>query len=381
MNGITTIIAYDPNEHNAVVARNQAIIELKQQVFQVGVHFGEPYKGAGKPTLLKPGAELIMARFKLWPKFIERTTVERWDTDKPIFHYRYECQLIHRETDEVWGAGIGSCNSMEDKYRWRKMSRVCPKCGKETIIKGKAEYGGGWVCYGKKGGCGAKWDDGAPEIENQPEGKAANDDVFTLVNTIDKMAQKRALVAAILVATGASAYFTQDVEDFAGYSHAVVDPDGEVIEGVVVSSSATTTTTEPPASAPAVTMPPAPPAPKSAPVQSDEFGPTVRQTWPDVSPKLLKTAIADLPMPVGGVIYPVAKAKLGYADDDAVKAALNVASLNDVSGTLEDLMNAVIIGSPVMAQGGQQPLPGTPKRPAKNAGKTAAERHGIAAGQ
>jgi hypothetical protein len=31
------------------------------------------------------------------------------------------------------------------------------------------------------------------------------------------MAQKRALVAAVLVATGASAYFTQDVEDFPGY--------------------------------------------------------------------------------------------------------------------------------------------------------------------
>lgn len=35
---------------------------------------------------------------------------------------------------------------------------ACPKCGKtEYVIVGKPEYGGGYVCYGKKGGCGEKW--------------------------------------------------------------------------------------------------------------------------------------------------------------------------------------------------------------------------------
>ena len=34
-----------------------------------------------------------------------------------------------------------------------------------------------------------------------------------MVNTIQKMAQKRALVAATLIATSASEFFTQDVED------------------------------------------------------------------------------------------------------------------------------------------------------------------------
>ncbi len=38
---------------------------------------------------------------------------------------------------------------------------VCPKCGNEkSVIAGKPEYGGGWVCYTKKaGGCGHKWQD------------------------------------------------------------------------------------------------------------------------------------------------------------------------------------------------------------------------------
>ena len=40
-----------------------------------------------------------------------------------------------------------------------------------------------------------------------------NPDGADVVNTIQKMAQKRALVAATLIATSASEFFTQDVED------------------------------------------------------------------------------------------------------------------------------------------------------------------------
>jgi len=35
----------------------------------------------------------------------------------------------------------------------------CPRCGVVgSIIKGKAEYGGGYLCFKKKGGCGAKFE-------------------------------------------------------------------------------------------------------------------------------------------------------------------------------------------------------------------------------
>jgi hypothetical protein len=109
--------------------------------------------------------------------------------------------------------GIGSCNSMEGRYRWRDAKRSCPSCGSAAIIKGKAEYGGGWVCFKKQGGCGKNFQDGDQSIESQPLGKIENDDPYTLANTILKMAQKRAHVAATLNATGASRIFTQDVED------------------------------------------------------------------------------------------------------------------------------------------------------------------------
>jgi hypothetical protein len=42
---------------------------------------------------------------------------------------------------------------------------TCPACGKDrAVMAGKAEYGGGWLCFKKKGGCGHKWQD-APIID------------------------------------------------------------------------------------------------------------------------------------------------------------------------------------------------------------------------
>jgi ABC-type uncharacterized transport system YnjBCD ATPase subunit len=40
--------------------------------------------------------------------------------------------------------------------------------------------------------------------------------IYDLTNTIVKMAQKRALVAAVLSSCGASEFFTQDLEAMAG---------------------------------------------------------------------------------------------------------------------------------------------------------------------
>ena len=35
----------------------------------------------------------------------------------------------------------------------------CPSCGtSDAVIKGREDWGGGWLCFEKKGGCGAKWD-------------------------------------------------------------------------------------------------------------------------------------------------------------------------------------------------------------------------------
>ena len=45
------------------------------------------------------------------------------------------------------------------------------------MIKGKEEFGGGWLCWRKKNGCGAKFPDGDQRIEGQEVGEIENPDL------------------------------------------------------------------------------------------------------------------------------------------------------------------------------------------------------------
>src|SRR5207237_247907 len=132
---------------------------------------------------------------------------------EPFFYYLYRCALYRG--DLLIAEGDGSCNSRESKYRYRQGERKCPSCGQATIIKGREEYGGGWVCFVKKGGCGAKFPTGDQAIEGRQVGRVINPAIADQVNTIQKMAAKRALIAATLLAVNASEFFTQDLEDIA----------------------------------------------------------------------------------------------------------------------------------------------------------------------
>ena len=196
--------------------RRQAVVEFTRKLMVEGRDYGKVPGTGDKPTLLKPGAEKLASLFGLTPDFDPIETVMDWTGEahggEPFFFIRYRCTL--RRGDMAVGQGVGSCNSWEKKYRYRKGERTCPNCGQPAIIKGKAEYGGGWICFAKKGGCGHKYQDGDQAIEGQSAGQVKNPDAADVVNTIDKMAQKRALVAAVLIAVNASEMYTQDVEDY-----------------------------------------------------------------------------------------------------------------------------------------------------------------------
>lgn len=169
--------------------------------------------GTSKPTLLKPGAEKIAKLLGLADQYEIEDRQEDWN--KPFFRYLIRCSLVSVANGTVISEGLGECNSMEAKYRWREARRKCPNCGMEAIIKGKDEYGGGWICFAKKGGCGTKWPDAAVVITEQKTGQVENEDIYSQVNTILKMAKKRALVDASLSAGRLSELFTQDIEDMA----------------------------------------------------------------------------------------------------------------------------------------------------------------------
>ncbi|HMF56102.1 MAG TPA: hypothetical protein VK619_07060, partial [Pyrinomonadaceae bacterium] len=136
--------------------------------------------------------------------------------NEPFFYYLYRCRLFRG--DLLIAEADGSCNSRETKYRYREAQRICPECQKPAIIKGKEEYGGGHLCFKKKGGCGAKFSTGDPVIESQTVGRIFNPDIADQVNTIQKMSQKRSLIAACLLAVNASEFFTQDVEDMPAHA-------------------------------------------------------------------------------------------------------------------------------------------------------------------
>ena len=153
-----------------------------------GVHYGI-IPGTKKPTLLKPGAEKIAMTFRLGCDFDELPGSVESDA---FICYKINCQLIHSPTGQTVGNGRGTCNSKEKKYLTRMV--YADKATQEEAAIGKKES------RQSKGGK-------TYDVYIVPQNP------WDLQNTIYKMACKRALVAAILIATAASDIFTQDVED------------------------------------------------------------------------------------------------------------------------------------------------------------------------
>jgi hypothetical protein len=189
--------------------RRQLILDFISKVMQPGIDYGV-VPGISTPFLFKNGAIKLTMLFGLTKRFEILREVEDWSGEdhdhEPFFQYDYRCQLWRG--DLLIAECDGSCNSREAKYRYRKAGRICPNCGQETIIKGKAQYGGGWLCWEKKGGCGAKYTNGDKAIEDQEVGRVLNPDIADVANTIRKMAQKRALTGATDLATNAGEFFS-----------------------------------------------------------------------------------------------------------------------------------------------------------------------------
>lgn len=190
-----------------LLAQVRKIQEVMRTCMREGEHYGV-IPGTNKPTLLKPGAEKLNLVFRFDPQY---ASADHYDGEHLTI--KSKCTLYHIPTQLRIGSGEGSCSTKESKYAYRNASLACPECAKETIIKGKAEFGGGWLCFKKKGGCGAKFPD--DQFDGVEVGKVANDNLADQYNTILKMANKRSLIAAVLNATAASDIFTQDLEDMA----------------------------------------------------------------------------------------------------------------------------------------------------------------------
>lgn len=188
----------------AMLEQVKIIQDTLQTVMKDGEHYGKIPGCGNKPTLLKPGAEKISTTFHLAPAY------EIITTSLPNGHREYQviCTLKHIMTDTIVGQGVGSCSTMEGKFRYRTG---------EVVFTGKPVPHEYWndrkpELIGGKGFGVKKNDAGKWEIVRAGE-KVEHDNPADYYNTCLKMAKKRAHVDAVLTATAASDIFTQDIED------------------------------------------------------------------------------------------------------------------------------------------------------------------------
>ena len=203
-----------------VVEQHDKIVQIMAAVMRDGIHYGV-IPGVNKPSLFKPGAEAINVALRLAPHY---DSEKIWHEDGHLTVVA-NCTLKHIPTDLTIATGEGLCSTKESRYAYRTAKRTCPLCGEPQIRKSRnqprsGDYEGanpsdppGWYCWRKEGGCGANFAHNDESITSQEEGKAPNPDLPDQYNTVLKMADKRALIAAVLNGTAASDVFTQDVED------------------------------------------------------------------------------------------------------------------------------------------------------------------------
>jgi len=214
-------------------------VKFSQEILISGLDYGL-IPGVAKPSLLKPGAEKLRLAYGL---FTDTGLInEHCDYDKGIIDFTYKTVVTNKE-GKVIATCDGNANSFEVKFRyiWVKEHQIPAGLDKNKLVKketkfnefrfaiDKAETSGN---YGKPIEYWNKFKEAiesgkAKKVERKTQAgkpmeaweitdslyRIENPDIIGLKNTLMKMAQKRSFVGAMLLATGASQFYTQDVED------------------------------------------------------------------------------------------------------------------------------------------------------------------------
>lgn len=216
-----------PVELESIEKSLKAVHGLKQRVMQDGTHFGV-IPGTDKPTLYKPGAEILLQLFRL----TSRTRITFNELEKGHREYSAEVDICTPD-GAVVATGIGVCSTMESKYRYRNdyivsdvdvpreyWDRRRDRAKNSELQAVLASALGREIAEGAK--LATKKDaNGAWKIAISCKGE--HPDIADVYNTCAKMAKKRALMDGTITATASSSLFTQDVEDFADWSDDVID--------------------------------------------------------------------------------------------------------------------------------------------------------------
>jgi hypothetical protein len=185
-NEITVIDEQKALTAGAIRAHVNRVQEVMQAVMLKETHYGV-VPGSKKPSLYKPGAEVLCVTFRVAPTYkIEDLA------NSDCVRYRITCTGTHQISGVVLGEGIGECSSNEEKYKWRRA--ICQEEFDETPIDRRR----------------TKFSKYQGKVEKTPQVRTEPADI---ANTVLKMAAKRAQVAMTLNVTAASDCFTQDIED------------------------------------------------------------------------------------------------------------------------------------------------------------------------
>jgi hypothetical protein len=179
------LTASEVHRFSAVEIRQRVnlVQEVMQGIMKRETHYGT-IPGTQKPTLYKPGAEVLCVTFRVAQEYkIEDLSVQG------VARYRVTCVGRHQMTGVALGEGVGECSSSEEKYKWRGVICKAELDATPENLRRKKYYKNGNT---------------ADQIRTEPA---------DLANTILKMACKRAMIAMTLNVTAASDIFTQDIED------------------------------------------------------------------------------------------------------------------------------------------------------------------------
>lgn len=179
------LTAAEVHRFSAVEIRQRVnlVQEVMQGIMKRETHYGT-IPGTQKPTLYKPGAEVLCVTFRVAQEY----RIE--DLSGPgVARYRITCVGRHQLTGVALGEGVGECSSSEEKYKWRGVICKAELDATPENLRRKKYYKNGNT---------------ADQIRTEPA---------DLANTILKMACKRAMIAMTLNVTAASDIFTQDIED------------------------------------------------------------------------------------------------------------------------------------------------------------------------
>lgn len=146
----------------------------KKGVFGVGDYGIIP--GTVKKSLLKPGAEKLLRLFNLGVRI--RMSERIFEIEENFASYTYRAEVYLIRSGLVVAECEGTVNSQEKKYATK-----------------------------------TEWFTSEVNGRKIRQSRQVATPVADISNTMMKMAQKRAMVGATLIATGASEYFSQDVID------------------------------------------------------------------------------------------------------------------------------------------------------------------------